>query len=80
MPMLKELVYVHRVRVASVTEGIDSARDNWDLLANFMSWVHEQYLKALRAAVLRGQEQGVLNDWSAGDWCFGYASEPIPGS
>ncbi len=58
MPMLKELVYVHRIRVVSVSEGIDSAQANWDLLANFMSWVHEQYLKGLRAAVLRGQEGG----------------------
>ena len=52
MPMLKELVYVHRVRIVSVTEGIDSSQNNWDLLANFMSWVHEQYLKVLREAVL----------------------------
>lgn len=80
MPMLKELVYVHRVRIVSVTEGIDSSQSNWDLIASFMSWVHEQYLKALRSAVLRGQEQCVLNDWSTGDWCFGYGSEPIPGT
>jgi DNA invertase Pin-like site-specific DNA recombinase len=80
MPMLKELVYVHRVRIVSVSEGIDSSQNNWDLLANFMAWVHEQYLKGLRAAVLRGQEEAVLNDWSVGDWCFGYGSEPIAGS
>ena len=80
MPMLKELVYVHRVRIVSVTEGIDSSQANWDLIANFMSWVHEQYLKALRSAVLRGQEQSILNDWSTGHWCFGYGSEPILGS
>jgi DNA invertase Pin-like site-specific DNA recombinase len=80
MPMLKELVYVHRVRIVSVSEGIDSNQNNWELLASFMSWVHEQYLKGLRAAVLRGQEEAVLNDWSVGDWPFGYASEPIPGS
>lgn len=80
MPMLKELVYVHRIRVVSVSESIDSAQANWELLASFMSWVHEQYLKGLRAAVLRGQEEGVLNDFSVGDWCFGYASEPVPGS
>jgi site-specific DNA recombinase len=33
-----------------------------------------------RAAVLRGQEDAVLNDYSVGDWCFGYGSEPIPGT
>ncbi|MFL5328503.1 MAG: recombinase family protein [Gemmataceae bacterium] len=80
MPMLKDLVYNYRVRIISVSEGIDSHNNNWDLMANFMSWVHEQYIKALRAAVLRGQEHAVLNDWSTGDWCFGYGSEPIPGT
>jgi hypothetical protein len=30
--------------------------------------------------VLRGQEEAVLNDYSVGDWCLGYGSEPIPGS
>lgn len=80
MPMLKELVYLHRVRIISVSEGIDSSQNNWELMASFMSWVHEQYLKALRAAVLRGQEEAILNDWSVGDWPLGYASEPIPDS
>jgi len=80
MPMLKELVYIQRVRIVSVSEGIDSTQANWDLLASFMSWTHEQYIKTLRAAVLRGQEDAVLNDWSVGDWPFGYGSEPIPGS
>jgi DNA invertase Pin-like site-specific DNA recombinase len=80
MPMLKELVYVHHVRVISVTEGIDSASGNWELLAIFRSWMHQEFLKALRSAVLRGQEEAVLHDHSVGDWCLGYGSEPIPGS
>ena len=80
LPLLKELAYVHRIRVVSVSEGIDSAQPNWELTAGFMAWVHEQYLKALRAAVLRGQEDAVLHDYSVGHWCFGYGSEPIPGS
>src|SRR5262249_25318577 len=33
MPLLKQLAYVHRVRIISVTEGIDSARDGWDTMA-----------------------------------------------
>lgn len=80
MPMLKDRVYNHRIRIVSVSEGIDSSQANWDLIANFMSWMHEQFLKNLRAAVLRGQEHAILQDWSCGDWCFRYASEPIPGS
>lgn len=78
--LLKELVYIHGVRIISVTESIDSANGNWELLASFMSWHHEQFLKSLRAAVLRGQEGALLADFSVGDWPFGYASEPVPGS
>ncbi|MGE3807323.1 MAG: recombinase family protein, partial [Gemmataceae bacterium] len=80
VPMLKELVYVCGVRVISVSENIDSANSNWELMAIFRSWMHEEYLKVLRAAVLRGQEDAFLNDFSVGDWCLGYGSEPIPGS
>lgn len=55
LPLLKELAYVRRVRVVSVSEGIDSAQPNWDLTAGFVAWVHERSPKTLRAAVLRGQ-------------------------
>ena len=80
MPMLKELVYIHRIRIVSVSEGIDSSQNNWELLASIVANFHEQFLKSLRSTVLRGQEEAILNDWSAGDWCFGYGSEPIPGT
>ena len=66
-PMLKELVYLHHVRITSVSEGIDSEQGNWEILAIVRSWMHGEYLKTLRAAVLRGQEEAVLNDWSVGD-------------
>jgi site-specific DNA recombinase len=80
MPMLKELVHTCGVRVISVSEGIDSANPNWELTAMIRAWMHQEYLKVLRAAVLRGQEGAVLNEFSVGDWRFGYGSEPIPGS
>jgi len=79
-PMLKELVYVHKIRIISTSEGLDSERAGWELMAMFRSWMHGEFLKQLREAVLRGQEEAVLNDYSVGDWCFGYRSEPIPGS
>lgn len=80
MPILKDLVANHQVRVVVCSEGIDSAQENWELVANSMAWVSELYVKNLRAAVLRGQEEAVLNDRSVGDWCFGYTSEPVPGT
>ncbi len=79
-PMLKELVLVHRVRVVSTTEGIDSDRPGWELMATFRSWMHTESLKQLREAVLRGQEEAVLGGYSVGHWCFGYGSEPVPGT
>jgi hypothetical protein len=64
----------------AVSEGIDSADPNWELTAMIRAWMHQEYLKVLRAAALRGQQGAVLNEFSVGDWCFGYGSEPIPGS
>jgi DNA invertase Pin-like site-specific DNA recombinase len=80
MPLLKRLVYVLKVRIFSVTEGIDSARDGWDVIASIMSLLHERYIKELSENVFRGQEGAVLAGWCIGDYRFGYKSEPIPGS
>jgi len=80
MPMLKKLVYVDKVRIISVTEGIDSDRDGWEMVATIFSVLHERYIKDLSANVFRGQEGTVLAGWCVGDYCFGYTSVPIPGS
>ena len=80
MPLLKRLVYVDGVRVISVTEGIDSDRDGWELMASILSVMHERYIKDLSDNVFRGQEGTVLAGLCVGDCCFGYRSEPIPGS
>ncbi|MHC4405306.1 MAG: recombinase family protein, partial [Planctomycetota bacterium] len=80
LPLLKQLVYNYGVRVISVTEGVDSNDTAWELIAHIMSIVHEQYVKDLAENVLRGQEGAVLAGLSVGDYCFGYTSEPIPGS
>jgi len=76
--VLKELVYVHKVRIISTSEGVDSVRAGWELMAFFRSWMHGEFLTALRSAVLRGQEYAVQNDYSVGDWCLGYRSETTP--
>lgn len=80
MPMLKELVHVHRIRVISVTEGIDSNRADWDVIATVLAMLHERYIKDLAENVFRGQEGNVLAGLSVGDYCFGYGSQPAPGS
>jgi site-specific DNA recombinase len=80
LPILKELVHVLKIRVISTSEGIDSDQAGWEFMAMVRSWMHGEFLTVLRAVVLRGQENAVLEDYSVGDWCFGYSSEPIPGS
>jgi len=80
MPLLKRLVYVNKVRIISVTEGIDSARDGWDVIATIMALLHERYIKELGENVFRGQEGTVLAGICVGDYRFGYKSVPIPGS
>lgn len=80
LPLLKTLVFKFKVRVISISDGIDTNVTNWELIAAIMSFVSEQYLRDLQAAVLRGQEGIVLARLCVGDYCFGYRSEPIPGS
>jgi site-specific DNA recombinase len=80
MPMLKKLVHIYRVRIISVTEGIDSDRAGWEMIAAIFSILHERYIKDLSDNVFRGQEGTVLGGFAVGDHCFGFRSEPIPGS
>ncbi len=80
MSVLKDLVYNHKIRVVSVSEGVDSVLDGWEMLATLFSLQHEQYLKELSKNVRRGKEGAVGRGFSVGDYCFGYMGEPIPGS
>ena len=79
MALLKELVF-EGIRIISVNEGIDSANESWHILATILGLQHEQYIRDLGHRVRRGQAGAVLDDLSAGDICFGYASEPVPGT
>ena len=70
MPLLKQLVHVFGVRIISVTEGIDSSRDGWEVIATIMALLHEKYIKELSENVFRGQEgtviAGLCSDCSSG--------------
>ena len=79
MPMLKELVYVHQVRVISLTESLDTDRPGWEINAVFSSLHHEQFIKDLSVNVHRGQVGTVLARFSIGDYRLGYTSVPSPG-
>lgn len=80
MPMLKTLVHSRRIRVICISEGIDTDQPGWELLASFLSVMHERYVKDLAANVLRGQEGAILSKFGVGDHRFGYTSEAIPDS
>lgn len=80
LPLLKKLVFKFKVRVISVSDGIDTNITNWELIAAIMSFFSEQFLRELKVSVLRGQEGIVLANLCVGDYCFGYRSEAIPGT
>ncbi|MCA9055131.1 MAG: recombinase family protein [Planctomycetaceae bacterium] len=80
LPILKRLVHVYRVRVICVVEGIDTHRQGWEMISAIHAAVHERYIADLSANVLRGHEAAIANDYSVGDWCFGYSSQPVEGS
>ena len=77
---LKNLIQVHGVRFISVTEGIDSALGNWELSAMIMGYTHQEYIKTLGSAVIRGQSHAHLNGFSTGGFPFGYKSVSKEGS
>jgi DNA invertase Pin-like site-specific DNA recombinase len=78
---VRELVYLLKVRVVSIDDGIDTATsDQWELLVAIFGIQNEQYLRSLAKFVFRGQEGVVLDGLCVGDYCLGVKSEPIPGS
>jgi site-specific DNA recombinase len=78
---VRELVISLKIRVISIDEGIDTAQgDSWEMLVAILSVQHQQYLKSLAQNVFRGQEGVVLDRLCVGDYCFGFASEPVVGS
>ncbi|MEN9673709.1 MAG: hypothetical protein RL553_1974 [Planctomycetota bacterium] len=77
---LKNLIQVHGLRFISVSEGIDSAQGNWELSAMIMGYTHQEYIKTLGSAVIRGQSHAHLNGFSTGGFPFGYKSVSKEGS
>jgi site-specific DNA recombinase len=76
---LRKLVYTYKVRVVSLTEGVDSNNQGWETLATILGLQHEQYLKTLGANVLRGLIGNLLDGLSVGDLAYGYGSVPVRG-
>ena len=78
---LRKLVFVCKVRVECIDEGLDTDQnENWQLLAAIFGVQNQQYLKTLAQNVFRGQVGVILDMLCVGDYCFGFSSEPIPGT
>ncbi|WP_145260073.1 recombinase family protein [Calycomorphotria hydatis] len=80
LTLLRRLDQRYHIRIISVSEGLDSNQDSWNMMITFRGLFHEQYLEELRVNVLRGHEGVLQEGYPVGDWCFGYGSEPVPGS
>jgi site-specific DNA recombinase len=80
LPLLKDLVHNHNVRIISVKEGIDSDMDNWETLAIVFGLGHGHYIRALSQMCFRGLVGNVQRNYSNGDYPFGYTSQPVPGA
>ena len=78
MPLLKQLVYESKIRVVSVSEGVDTSRSEWETLATLFVLQHGQYIKDLSANVHRGHVGTLLANYSVGDFCLGYKTVPAP--
>ncbi|MBL9084761.1 MAG: recombinase family protein [Planctomycetales bacterium] len=80
MAILKRLVNVYKIRVISVTEGLDTNRQGWEIHAQILFMQHERYLSELASNSFGGQATNVAKGYSNGDYCLGYTGEVIPGT
>lgn len=77
---IKDLALNHGVRVISSSEGLDTNNPSWEIMFAFMGYGNQQYIRNLRHAVRRGQEDTHRKGFSTGNYCFGYTSVDFPGS
>lgn len=80
IPIFNELVDFYGIRVVSVSQGIDSNQPGWRMAMQLHAIMDEEYIRALSANVRSGQEYTLMSGYSCGDLCYGYRSEPIPGT
>jgi predicted site-specific integrase-resolvase/predicted transcriptional regulator len=80
MSIMKKLVNKLGIRVISVSEGLDTDRNGWEMQASMLFMFHQKFIEQLAADVFRSQEGVVLGNQSVGDHRFGYTSTPISGA
>jgi site-specific DNA recombinase len=75
---LYETLNFVRVRVVSVSQGIDSADEQAEVLLTFHGLADSLYVKELAKKTHRGLEGKVRKGFSAGGRTFGYRNVPTP--
>jgi site-specific DNA recombinase len=65
-------------RLIAVSQGIDTASEQSDVLMTVHGLVDSLYLKKLGKKTHRGMEGRVLNGFHPGGRCFGYRNETVP--
>ena len=66
------------LRLVAVSQGIDSAHEQSDVLMTVHGLVDQLYIAELAKKTHRGLEGQVLRGFHAGGRCFGYRNEPGP--
>lgn len=77
---IKDLALNYSVRVISTSEGLDTNNPNWEIMFAFMGYGNQQFIRNLRHAVRRGQEDAHRKGFSTGGHPFGYTTVDVPGS
>ena len=75
---IQDMVF-ENVRFISVLEQVDTERGDWHMKTQILSMHNNMAVRDTGHRVRRGQEGRVLDDGSAGDFCFGYESYFIDG-
>jgi site-specific DNA recombinase len=74
LQMLIDDIRFRGARLIAVSDGFDSDKEGTDMVAGFKGMMNASYIRLLSKQVHRGQEGRVMDDGSAGDYCFGYRS------
>ena len=75
LPIVKDLVYNHGIRIICTANGFDTNNPGWDTHVIIECLLSEQQLKRLTEDVRRGHRDNVQLKFSNGDYCFGYQTQ-----
>jgi hypothetical protein len=75
--VMMHLVYVLKIRIIGIDDGCDTNNSGWELLAGIKNILNEQCIRDLGKMVRRGHVENIMQEFSIGELCFDYKSEPV---